>query len=494
MPIHKRSGRVAAGVVSDEMLVVPAVISSPAVKRTVHKLMDGDLQLFQKPTSCFWQCAATVGGKQFRYSTKKESFAEAQDVAKDWFLSMSGKARAGLITAEKTFQTAAERFTLEYGMITDGQRAVRWVEGHQIRLRLHLLPFFGHLGLSGVTPSQVQDYRMHRITTTIAVAEKAGKVGKAPARSTIHDEIGTLRLVLKTGIRHGWLAHLPDLSPPYKTSGKIVHRPWFSPAEYKQLYTATRAYAKDPAQPQYQWNADQLHDYVLFMGNTGMRPDEAGNLQHRDVTVVTDPGSVQEILEIEVRGKRGIGFCKSTTGAVRPYQRLLYRPKPKRGMQTRNRSKLNPNPVLPDELPQPTDKVFPGSYLKLFNRILNENNLKVDRDGKPRTAYSLRHTYICLRLMEGADIYQIAKNCRTSVEMIEKFYAAHIKNTLDASAINVMRSRGARGGGGKPAADGAAKPGAGKTAAMKLTDAEKADRKERGRRAARGNADDPTVL
>jgi hypothetical protein len=42
----------------------------------------GVLQLFQKPTSCFWQCAATVGGKQFCYSTKKESFAEAQDVAK----------------------------------------------------------------------------------------------------------------------------------------------------------------------------------------------------------------------------------------------------------------------------------------------------------------------------------------------------------------------------------------------------------------------------
>ena len=39
--------------------------------------------------------------------------------------------------------------------------------------------------------------------------------------------------------------------------------------------------------------------------------------------------------------------------------------------------------------------------------------------------------------MEGADIYQIAKNCRTSVEMIETFYASHIKNTLDAVAINV---------------------------------------------------------
>jgi len=45
-----------------------------------------------------------------------------------------------------------------------------------------------------------------------------------------------------------------------------------------------------------------------------------------------------------------------------------------------------------------------------------------------------------MRLMEGADIYQIAKNCRTSVEMIEKFYASHIKNTLDAAAINVRKA------------------------------------------------------
>jgi len=69
--------------------------------------------------------------------------------------------------------------------------------------------------------------------------------------------------------------------------------------------------------------------------------------------------------------------------------------------------------------------------------VLGDLKLKFDRDGKRRTAYSLRHTYICMRLMEGADIYQIAKNCRTSVEMIETFYASLIKNTLDGAAINV---------------------------------------------------------
>ena len=77
----------------------------------------------------------------------------------------------------------------------------------------------------------------------------------------------------------------------------------------------------------------------------------------------------------------------------------------------------------------------------MFNNILAEEKLKFDRDGNRRTAYSLRHTYICFRLMEGADIYQIAKNCRTSVEMIEKHYAAHIKTALDTKAINIRRER-----------------------------------------------------
>jgi hypothetical protein len=38
------------------------------------------------------------------------------------------------------------------------------------------------------------------------------------------------------------------------------------------------------------------------------------------------------------------------------------------------------------------------------------------------------------------NIYQIAKNCRTSVGMIEKYYGVHVKNSLNAAAINVVRS------------------------------------------------------
>jgi len=57
------------------------------------------------------------------------------------------------------------------------------------------------------------------------------------------------------------------------------------------------------------------------MANTGLRPDESARLEFRDVAIVTDEATGERILEIEVRGKRGVGFCKSMTGAVMPFQR-----------------------------------------------------------------------------------------------------------------------------------------------------------------------------
>jgi integrase len=377
-----------------------------------HTILGGKVHVYRRDNSSRWQCATYLAGKNRRVSTKEDGLAKAKDFAEDWFLELRGKARSGEITNEKTFREAAVQFEREYQIITEGQRNAEYVEGHSTRLRLHLLPFFGDMGLSEITPGQIQEYRIHRHE------EAVKEHGKPPARSTMHQEIVVLRQTLKAAVRHRWLDRLPDLSEPYRASGKVSHRAWFSPEEYKQLYEATRRRARTPKNPRYKWESEQLHDYVLFMANTGLRPDEANHLEYRDVKIVDDQGSNETILEIEVRGKRGVGYCKSTSGAVRPFQRLVERNKP-----------------------QPTDLIFPKTHRQLFNTILDEEGLKKDREGQPRTAYSLRHTYICLRLMEGADIYQIAKNCRTSVEMIEKYYASHLKNSLDAAAINIRRPK-----------------------------------------------------
>lgn len=380
-----------------------------------HSLMGGKLHVYRRENSGKWQCSTYLAGKNHRTSTGTESLAHAKDFANDWYLELHGKHRRGEIKAEKTFKEAAAVFEREYEVITEGQRSPAYVRGHKDRVRLHLNPFFGTKGLSQVTPGLVQEYRIHRRQSD-----------RPPARTTLHHELVTLRQVLKTAVRHGWLSGLPDLTPPYKTNGKVSHRAWFSPDEYKQLYTATRKRAADKDNHRRK-ASEHLHDYILFMANTGLRPDESARLEFRDVKIITEGG--ERILEISVRGKRGTGYCKSTRGAVRPFERMVERHATK--------PKEEGGKSIP---PKPTDRLFPTRQTMLFNTILREEGLKSDREGSKRTAYSLRHTYISFRLLEGADIYQVAKNCRTSVEMIEKHYARHIQTSLNAAAINVRRS------------------------------------------------------
>jgi integrase len=413
-----------------------------------HTILGGKVHVYRRPRSSHWQCSTYLAGKNRRKSTKEDSLSKAKEIAEDWYLQMRGKLRTGEIKTEKTFAQASEQYLREYEIITQGERNKVYVEGQHWRSRVHLLPFFGAMGVSEITGGTVQEYRIHRLE------EATKKRGKPPARNTIHQEIVTLRQTLKTAIRHGWLDRLPDLSEPYKASAKISHRAWFSPEEYRKLYVATRKRAHEPKNVRFKWECEQLHDYVLFMANTGLRPDEAARLQFRDVTIVKDDGMEEPILEIEVRGKRGVGYCKSMPGAVRPFERLKVRNVARAAEQARAETaasktadgdasvKTDPKPTPKKRTdPKPTDLLFPKTHRELLNAILDEEGLKTDREGRPRTAYSLRHTYICLRLMEGADIYQIAKNCRTSVEMIEKFYAQHIKTSLDAAAINVMKPK-----------------------------------------------------
>ena len=408
-----------------------------------HLLMDGALHVYRRENSRYWQCSTYLGSRNHRQTTKEASLAAAKDFARDWYMERCvedrQRRRGGVALLDNSvqpliagpgastdgrrrqtptgpsFEDAAKAFTSEFEIITLGERNPRYVSSKSEHVRIHLLPFFGNTALADITAGKVQEYRAHRQASR--VDPKTGKP-KKPARATLHSEMVTLRQILKTANRKGWIVALPDMTAPYKTSGKLEHRAWFSPEEYKMLYEATRERAKNPPKPRWREVCETFHDYVLFMGNTGLRPDESARLQLRDVKIVNDESSGERILEIEVRGKRGVGFCKSMPGAILPFERV------------RKRKSL-----------KPTDPIFGKTPRELMNTVLGELNLKFDRDGHVRSCYSLRHTYICLRLLEGADIYQVAKNCRTSVEMIEKYYGRHLKNTIDAAAVNVRKAR-----------------------------------------------------
>ncbi len=87
--------------------------------------------------------------------------------------------KAALPTMQQALRGGSEKFMAEYETITEGQRSPKWVDGHRARIRLHLMPFFQHLGVSRIGPCEAQDYRVHRIK--IGTASRAGDM-RTPAK------------------------------------------------------------------------------------------------------------------------------------------------------------------------------------------------------------------------------------------------------------------------------------------------------------------------
>jgi hypothetical protein len=90
----------------------------------------------------------------------------------------------------------------------------------------------------------------------------------------------------------------------------------------------------------------------------------------------------------------------------------------------------------------PTLKIEAPIYLigKQFRYLLDFSEIRQGSLGQNRTLYSLRHTAITFRLLygKGIDLLTLARNARTSVEMIERFYTSNLSAEMN---IELLQSR-----------------------------------------------------
>jgi hypothetical protein len=159
---------------------------------------------------------------------------------------------------------------------------------------------------------------------------------------------------------------------------------------------------------------EELYDLILFLTHSFVRPisSELYAIRHSDVTVADDPRR----LIVTVRdGKTGYRAANTMEAAVSVYDRIRKR--------------------YPDAKPE--DYIFYPQYQnrttastmlqRTFNEVLRQGSIETDAStGKTHTLYSLRHTAICMRIInsEGkVNIFNLAKNAGTSVDQIERFYA-----------------------------------------------------------------------
>ena len=386
-------------------------MAKPQTQQKIDKIevLDGKLHIFRRPNTKFWWCGFHVKSIYVRASTKCAELDTATEAAKQWYYRKQGAIDAGLpiVRKETTFNHFAKLALQDYEqLVATGQRSPSYLKGLRLLLNNDLARFFGPHPLKDINQQLWHKYMQQRLHPRNATP------------STIHTHLNGIRIVFRRAKLRGELETTPVFLTERKVSSDATPRTWFEPEQYETLYTATRANIAVLKGTRWHTAAMELHDYVLFMVNSGLRIGEAKNLRFCDIELEIDKdrmGRKRPMLIIRnIKGKRGTGACKTYFGAVRPFERIIER----RG--------------LTDTWKASTELVFEHHHRDMFNTVLERISLKYTSDRPPlrRDLMSLRHTYICFRLMDRVGIWDIAANCRTSVAMIEKHYARWLNPLL----------------------------------------------------------------
>ena len=266
--------------------------------------MDNKVQLYMRPNSPHWQCACSVAGKQLRATTKEESLSRAKDVARDWYLGLLGKYRAGELKAgqevPRGLRAIRARIRDHYTGPAERQTTSLITSGGSRTTSTPFSEKVVHRHHAGVRiPHSPDEDRIHR-SSVRRVGTRTGSRPNA-ASDALHQEIVCLRQISKvppTGTVGSTIC--PICQQPFRAfrAKSRIARGFRS--TNIESFTTPRGDGREmnPPKKRWRWSCEQLHDYVLFMANTGLRPDEALRLQFRDVEIVEDEATSETILVI----------------------------------------------------------------------------------------------------------------------------------------------------------------------------------------------------
>lgn len=248
-------------------------------------------------------------------------------------------------------------------------------------------------------------------------ANGKGRSTERVSHGTIRSEMATFRSVMAYAAGKRYITE----SQVFK--GKLplsrARREEFRPEEYRKLHTFARKWVKQARTPYHSWCRTVAYNFVLIMCNTGMRPSEAKNLCWRDVETRKDRDE-RSFVVLSVRGKgkhRRLVAAHSVAEYLGRIRTISKATKPN-------------DPVFSTFEGKPSRTL----YHDLIETLLTESGLLLSSSGSRRSTYCFRHTYATFRLTEGVDVYFLAKQMGTSVQMIEAHYG-HVNPVKNAERI-----------------------------------------------------------
>lgn len=380
------------------------------------------LAIYKVHNSPYWMCRIrdTKNKRNIVRSTKETSRIEARKAAEEF---------AGSIFADTSRLAIPKNYRFDYfadlllkQSEIDIERGVR-AKTHTNDLKRvffnksrGLIKIFGNRDVREITTKDFTDF-IRKILQT-----------KSELSSSTHNQMRIgFRKVMKMALMEGAIHSLPD-APKMNDTNKSTRTYFrFSPLvperndEYQHLLRVAEKLAKENQKVRGVPLTSELRDIILFTVHSFVRPVESElyALKHSDITVRDHPKRLQLTIR---KGKTGRRMIDTMPAAVSVYNRILDR--------YPDNSSSDDYLFLPTYKNRDTAKRI---IMRQFNFLLEQSGLKVDSEtGISHSMYSLRHTCLMMRcvLSDGeVNMFALAKNAGTSMEMLNRFYISQLPMT-----------------------------------------------------------------
>lgn len=406
------------------------------------------LVIYRLEASSYWWVRYYVDGKIARRSTKTESKSEAIKFAKGFYDEIMLRRASGLaVTTQSRFETCAiNMLTAMNAQVARGEITQPTYEIADYRLKKSILPYFGQRDVADIHYETLESY----------LGELSHQEPKL-SLSTIQSYMKLVKKVMNYAYKRRLLHHVPHFPT---VSAPDNPRGYFTTYEYNLLWHRAKSLVGKRFELRKLPNKDggealaaffpagssrdgrkirsievtrELAELIVFMVNSYVRPTDIKNLQHKHVEILRNEHTYLR-LNLPKSKKHDMPIV-TMAKAVEVYERL-----------TAHNKAMGWGVGADDYLffPNYAKRDYALKQLqRQFDVLMWSLNFGKGPKGEDRTIYSLRHTCIMYRLMYGEkmDVVTLARNARTSPEMIDRFYAAQLKGEDNIDMLQSRRRR-----------------------------------------------------
>ena len=412
---------------SNRRSVVPIPSSIHHVPGYPKKLI-----IFLVAASPFWWTRCWFEGKHHKRSTRTQAKRAAIRFAKQFFEELIASKYAPAPTISKQQKKPSFLICAEGLIKEDEQRAARgeisnrYAESQRNIIKGYLIEQFGSYEVSEIEYGLMDDFKndLHK---------------RKLSTSTIKLAFATLSKIFNYAQRYGHIKQAP-LKPKVKV--KDNPRKFIPLHQYKELRRASQeALGKEfelRARKGIEVGRGKLLRRVTvtkdliyaipFMVYTFIRPSDLKTMQHKHIEIRS--GARGDYLHMPIpETKKHDKPITSLPRATYFYKRL------REHHQSMGYGGDNDYLFLPDMLNRDS------AYDKISNQFEAVLSL-IKKADDPVTLYSLRHTAIMYRLIYGGEInlLTLARNARTSVSMIERFYGSQLEGGMVVDELHAKRA------------------------------------------------------